>query len=80
MSDRPRKIRVVSDGTVLNTRIVDDDTGEDLRLPFAEISWRINAATGYGMMTLVAAVRVDLVGAVEAIYIDTPTLRAGMES
>lgn len=65
-----RKIRIVGDGLSRNVRLVDADTGEDLRLPVTAVTWRASADRAAVLCTAdvtLQAVSIDAVALVERL-------------
>jgi hypothetical protein len=68
-----RKLRIVSDGTPFNTKVLDAETGEDLQLPVTTIVWRSAPLDRSGLSVAsveLAFVSVDVIGDLPASFVD----------
>ena len=58
MDEPVRKIKIISDGLGIHTKVVDAETGEDLRLPITKITWEVS----FESKIAIAKLKLELTG------------------
>lgn len=70
------RVKVVSDGTPMGTKLFDADTGAELKLPVTAITWHIdNDSPGQALIRL-NVVQVEVVGEATGLSLEVEALPA----
>jgi hypothetical protein len=81
--ERNRRIKIVCHDGAADVRILDADTGEDLRFPIERIMWELDAHEGASVTIVSAMPRADIIGELRSFTVPSdehtnPPFEAGV--